>query len=66
MNDDLIVRLRMAHTDAMQRGMGPTLWSSAADELEKAKELIRVARMCMNPANHADWFRRATDFLNDV
>jgi hypothetical protein len=32
--EDIVIRLRAAHADFLQRGKGPSLWSQAADEIE--------------------------------
>lgn len=33
---------------------------------EEALELVRIARMCMNPKVNANWFERATKLLNET
>jgi hypothetical protein len=42
--EDIVIRLRAAHADFLQRGKGPSLWSQAADEIERLRAENEVLR----------------------
>jgi hypothetical protein len=51
--EDIVIRLRAAHADFHQRGKGPSLWSQAADEIERLRSRMKEASRLLTPPGAA-------------